>query len=144
MKKLLFIYIIACTLQACNGKHCDENCEKSQTAKVYTGSNKTVVTDTTKGISCSLTTEELDKRKMTVLSQIKSKILEKKELKDGYSFKFDNSDQTIDMLTDFAKTERHCCNFFNFAININNDGFIWFDLTGPKEAKEMINSELAL
>ena len=48
------------------------------------------------------------------------------------------------MLTDFIKSERQCCDFFNFSIHVKNDGTIWFDLTGPKEAKEMIGQELAL
>jgi hypothetical protein len=144
MKKLFLILLAPVLLQSCGGKSvCGDNCKKPQT---YTanGSTATVVSDTSKGPACKLTSSELEKRKTDVLSVIKSKILERKELADGYSFKFVNSDENINMLTDFIKSERQCCDFFNFSIHVKNDGTIWFDLTGPKDAKEMIGQELAL
>lgn len=122
---------------------CGDNCKKPA---IYTanGNTTTVVSDTSKGLACKLTSSEMEKRKTDVLSVIKSKILEKKELPDGYSFKFTNSDENINMLTDFVKSERQCCDFFNFSIHVNNNGDLWFDLTGPKDAKEMIGEELGM
>jgi hypothetical protein len=137
MKKILAACIAILVLQSCNG----DKCNKEKCAAP--GLSQKVVGDTT-NISCKLTSAELQKRRESVLSLLKSKALEKKELPDGYSFKFENTDEMIDALTDFVKSERQCCDFFNFAINIRNDGTLWFDLTGPKGAKEMISSELGL
>ena len=118
-------------------------CKKGSDSIAQTG-GKTVVVSDTVNISCRLSSEETQKRKKNVLEVIKSKVREKKELKDGFSFRFDNSDQTISMLTDFIKSERQCCDFFNFTMVVKNDGSLWFDLTGPTVAKEMIVSELGL
>lgn len=139
--KTQFILFISLFLLACNHRNCDDNCKKN-TSHLTTG--KTVISDTTKDLSCKLTSAELEKRKTNVLSVIKSKVLDKKELGNGYSFKFENTDAMIDMLTDFIKSERQCCDFFNFTIHVNNNGDLWFDLTGPKDAKEMISSELEM
>jgi hypothetical protein len=144
MKKFITFISITIILQSCGNKKAD-NCNDEFCRKKNSGKNSsTVVSDTTKSLSCKLTSAELQQRKATVLSNLKNKVLEKKELKAGYSFKFENSDEMIDLLTDFIKSERQCCDFFNFSMTVKNDGFIWLDLTGPKEAKEMIGEELGL
>ena len=144
MKNSFFILIAIFILFGCENKDaCGDNCRKKESISSASG-GKTVVSDTGKGLSCKLTSEELEERKTNVLLVIKKKVLDKKELSNGYSFKFENTDEMIDMLTDFVKSERQCCDFFNFALHINNDGSLWFDLTGPKDAKEMISSELEL
>ncbi|HVX00137.1 MAG TPA: hypothetical protein VHA52_06870 [Candidatus Babeliaceae bacterium] len=93
---------------------------------------------------CKLTSPELQKRKATVIASIKKLVIEKKELPNGYSYKLDGSDNNINLLTDFIKTERQCCNFFNFSINVNNDQFAWLKITGNKGVKNFIASELEL
>ncbi len=96
-------------------------------------------------LSCKLMTAELQERKETVLASLGKQVIEKKELENGYAFKFNGSDKMIDEITDFAKTERHCCDFFAFNISISGDtSFLWFEITGPKEAKEFIATELEL
>jgi hypothetical protein len=96
-------------------------------------------------ISCKLTTEELQKRKETVLESLKKQILEKKELKDGYVFKFSGSDSTANELIEFVRSERSCCNFFVFTLSFSGDGKeTWLSLTGPDGTKEMISDELGL
>jgi hypothetical protein len=100
--------------------------------------------DSTK-IACKLTTPELRERKETVLARLKSQVIEKKELKDGYAFKFDGSDKMLDELTEFIKTERACCDFFTFNLSIAGDkNTAWLELTGAEGAKEFIGSELGL
>jgi hypothetical protein len=140
--KFIFFVLIAFLLQSCGSSE-TKSCEKEGCMKSATGKG-VVVSDTSKELSCTLTSAELQKRKTDVLSVLKSKILERKELPDGYSFRFANSDEMIDLLTDFIKSERQCCDFFNFSIHVRNDGVLWFDLTGPKDAKEFIGSELGL
>ena len=70
---------------------------------------------------------------------------EKKELKNGYAYKFEGSDGTVDQLADFIKTERMCCDFFTFNISVSGDkSEAWLQIAGPKGAKEFIVSELEL
>lgn len=100
---------------------------------------------TSSPLSCKLMTPELQNRKETVLASLRKKVTQKKELENGYAFKFNGSDEMIDELTDFVKTERHCCDFFTFNLSISGDtSFLWFEITGPKEAKEFITTELEL
>ena len=96
-------------------------------------------------LSCKLTTPELQKRKETVLASLKKQIIEKKELKDGWAFKFNGTDSMVDELTEFIKTERECCNFFTFKLSITGDkSAVWLELTGADGVKEMITTELEL
>jgi len=118
----------------------------SKPKQVETIATKDSCNDSCKQIlSCKLTTPEMDKRKATVLKSLRKQIMEKKELPNGYAYKFIGNDKMIDELTDFAKTERHCCDFFTFNIAITGDStFLWLQITGPKEAKEFIITELEL
>lgn len=96
-------------------------------------------------LSCKLTSPELQKRKETILKDLRKKVLEKTELVNGYKFKFAGTDTMLNELIDFIKTERACCNFFTFNLSVTGDqSAIWMELTGPKNAKEFITTELAL
>ena len=106
-----------------------------------------VATDVTteKEIVCKLTSPELQKRKETVLEAIKKEVLEKKELPDGYSYKFNGTDSIYNQLTSFIGSERQCCDFFTFTLKIQDEkSFIWMDITGPEGAKEMLTAEAGL
>jgi hypothetical protein len=63
-------------------------------------------------VVCKLTSPEMQKRKETVIASLKRKMIEKRELTNGFSYKFAGSDGLIDELTTFVKTERLCCEFF--------------------------------
>lgn len=94
---------------------------------------------------CKLTPKELQARKATVLESLRKQVIEKKELDNGFSYRFTNTDQVLDELTDFIKTERQCCDFFDFSLSIlSDDNAIWLSLTGPKNAKDFIKAELNL
>lgn len=94
-------------------------------------------------LSCRLTTPELQKRKETVIANLKQQILERKELENGYAFKFTGTDSMLDELMEFVKTERECCQFFTFGLSISGDkNAVWLELTGPDGAKEFIITEL--
>lgn len=119
-------------------------CDRPNKAKSKTMKDNCCKKSTTE-LSCKLTTPELQKRKATVLESLRKQIIEKKELENGYAFKFNGSDKMIDELTEFAKTERQCCDFFTFNLAITGDTTaVWFEIVGPKEAKEFIKTELEL
>jgi hypothetical protein len=97
------------------------------------------------GLSCKLTTPELRQRKETVIKSLKAQILTKKELKNGYSYKFVGTDKMVDELTEFVKTERECCDFFTFNLSISGDkSEAILEITGPKGAKDFIKTELEM
>ncbi|WP_423128499.1 hypothetical protein [Gaoshiqia sp. Z1-71] len=94
-------------------------------------------------MSCKLTTPELRERKETVIASLKRQIIDKKELKNGYAFKFSGTDKILDELIEFIKTERACCDFFTFTISISGDNTeAWLELTGADGVKEFITAEL--
>src|SRR5688572_26560060 len=82
-------------------------------------------TPASKPMVCKLTTPEQQKRRATVIAQLKQQVLEKKELPNGYAFKFNGTDGMLDQLTDFIKSERMCCDFFDFMIQVSNEGTAW-------------------
>src|SRR5690349_7030285 len=96
-----------------------------------------------KPIACKLTSPELQQRKSEVLASLKAKTLRRIELSDGYSYLFASTDENIDELTSFIKTERICCDFFCFTIFVNDD-HLWLTITGDSGAKEFIAGELGL
>jgi hypothetical protein len=97
----------------------------------------------TSKLTCKLTSPELRIRKEQVIAALKSKILDSRELVDGYEYKFDASDDMLDQLTEFIKSERICCEFFDFGLNLKNNQ-VWLSITGPEGSKEFIKTELAL
>jgi len=130
--------------QQCSGE--DACCTQDKT-KQTTANTKTIFPMTpavkTKQVACKLTTPELRKRKEEVIAVLKSNVLEKVELKDGYRYTFEGSDAMMDTLVAFIKTERQCCNFFTFNLTVSDDeSHLWLSLTGPDGAKEFIKAEL--
>jgi len=107
----------------------------------YAQNNKAMQPD----LTCKLTSPELQKRKATVIASLKTKILAKAELPNGFTYTFTGSDAQVDELTDFIKTERQCCDFFDFSLKVSGKGtHAWLTITGPKGAKDFIHSELGL
>ena len=96
-------------------------------------------------LTCKLTTPELRERKATVIANLKKQVLQRKELKNGFAYKFNGSDTMVDELTTFVKTERVCCDFFIFNLSISGDkSEAWLEITGPKGAKDFIKTELEM
>ena len=141
-RKIFFIALATFVFTSCSNK------SESKLADRKTSlfcNDKCETKDKQGNLTCKLTTPELQKRKATVLTSLQKQILETKELENGYAFKFNGSDKTIDELTEFAKSERQCCDFFSFNISITGDTTsVWFEITGSKEAKEFIKTEMEL
>jgi hypothetical protein len=97
-----------------------------------------------KAMACKLTSPELRKRKEEVIAQLKAKVLDKKELADGYSYKFNGTDEMLDSLTAFIKSERLCCDFFNFKLSVSADSVAWLEILGPDGVKDFIRTELEM
>lgn len=96
-------------------------------------------------LTCKMLPEELKVRKETVLQSLKTKILDRKEMKNGYAFKFPGNDLVVDEIVEFIKTERECCDFFVFNLSVSGDkSEAWLTMTGVEGAKDFITQELGL
>lgn len=104
--------------------------------KVKTAPNSEVLT-------CRLTSPELRDRKDEVFESLKKSVKDRQELKNGYRYTFGGSDSTLTEIVDFIKSERACCPFFSFNLNVDGtDRDIVLKITGPKGAKEFIKAEM--
>ncbi len=94
-------------------------------------------------ISCKLTTPELQQRKKTILMELKNLLLEKTETDKGVKYKFEGTDKMLDLLTNFIKTERLCCDFFVFNLTTSShSNLVWLELSGPEGTKDFITREI--
>lgn len=137
-KTATFLTLAILALTACSNPDkgttassaCDDNCKARNNANE---------------LSCKLATPELQRRKETVIASLKQQVLEKKELEDGYAFRFPGTDEVLDELAEFIKTERACCSFFTFGLSVSGDkGETWLELTGIEGSKNFITAELGL
>jgi len=94
-----------------------------------------------KEVACKLTTPELRERKEKVIAMLRENVLEKEELQKGFRYKFLATDEMLDELTAFIKSERVCCNFFDFTLNLSGQ-IAWLSITGPDGTKNFIKTEL--
>ena len=96
-------------------------------------------------IACKLSTPELQKRKATIISDLKKLLVARQELENGFNYQLPGTDETLDWLTAFIKPKRLCFDFFNYELVIGNDQQpIQLRLTGPQGAKDFIVNELGL
>jgi hypothetical protein len=94
-----------------------------------------------KPIVCNLTSPELQERKATVIAALKARLLSKETLGHGVRLKFQSTDDMLDKLIEFIKTERLCCNFLLFELKVE-ENFAWLALTGPHGTKDFLEKEL--
>ena len=96
-------------------------------------------------IACTLTPAELKQRKLSGLAALKEKALEIKELPNGFASKFEYSNDMMQMLEEFVRTEKECCGFFEFTVQTDEDKrFVWLEVKGPQGVKEFIKAELEM
>ena len=94
-------------------------------------------------LTCKLTTPELQQRKRTVIAELKALVKERKEDAKAVSYKFESIDKNIDLVSSFIKTERLCCDFFEFTLEVESDSkFMWLKLSGPDGVNQFIREEV--
>jgi len=90
-------------------------------------------------VACRLTEPELRERRETVLARAAEGVREARELPDGYSYRFDADDETLDFLFHLVRLERECCPFLAFRVTVEPDeGPVWLELRGPEGAKAFV------
>jgi|SRR5215469_3566553 len=67
------------------------------------------------------------------------------EMDRGYEFQFSPKDVTLAELADWVVNESKCCPFFDFHIDLENEGkLICLRLTGEEGIKQFIRAEFSL
>lgn len=90
-------------------------------------------------IACSLTDNELQKRRKSVLSNVAASLIDSQELPDGFRFRFSIDDSILQNLITVINLERKCCPFLDFNLSLEaGEDFASLDLTGRQGAKEAI------
>ena len=65
------------------------------------------------------------------------------ELSNGFAFQFLADTPAILKAAQFISTERLCCPFFKFTLELEPDsGSLWLRITGPEEAKQVLEAGL--
>lgn len=146
MKNLIKIFgVIAVIASACNRQEAPATKVASEAIRTDSLAEFVRARNDSATFSCSLPDDELQNRKATVLAKLKSMLKEKKELKDGYAFRFDGTTEVVDYLKEFIITERECCKFFVFTLSVGGDQKeAWLELTGPEGVKDVIENELEM
>lgn len=141
-KILISSIVIMC---GCSAKQSSSSTRKTMNHSIENASfsGSPIACNKVTEVTCKLTSTELRERKKTVIAGLRKKIIEKRELKNGYAFKFPGNDAVLDELVTFIKTERECCDFFTFGLSVSGDkSETWLELTGAGNTKDFITSEL--
>ena len=105
--------------------------------------NSSIMEKPQQTLVCKLTTPELQKRRATVIRDLISLLRDKKGISNGYRYSFNSDDKTLDKLLHFIKTERMCCDFFQFTIAIDGPEAT-LEISGPEGAREFLDHEVGL
>jgi hypothetical protein len=103
----------------------------------------TTMKTTENGFTCKLTTSELQKRKDSIIADLKSRILERTELDNGVSYRFYSNEEMLDKINSFIKTEMMCCDFFSFDVVVDKEAMV-LRITGPEGVKDFLKAEIDL
>jgi hypothetical protein len=80
-------------------------------------------------------------RHASLLQGVSARILETRELSDGFAFRFAAEGETIAELAEWIGLERICCPFLRFSIEVEaNAGPVWLRLTGSAQVKAFVGS----
>ena len=90
-------------------------------------------------IVCTLTPEQLQARRSSLLPGVLERAQEIEPIADGYRVRFAASSETLQAIAAMIDAERHCCRFLRFQLTIEPDeGPIVLAVTGPPGTRELI------
>jgi hypothetical protein len=83
--------------------------------------------------------------KTLISGKMKIAQVERKELSNGYAFRFRPEAVSLMELADWVSSEARCCPFFDMSIEVEPDGGpLWLKLTGKEGVKQFIRMEFKL
>ena len=99
------------------------------------------------GFYCNLKALTLPERARLyqLTEKLKAARIESVELLDGYAFRVQSEQVSIGELAEYVSSERKCCPFFDFAIELQRDGGpLWLKLRGKDGVKEFMRHEFGI
>ena len=96
-------------------------------------------------MACSLSQQDLAKRREELAADTFKNIQQVQELADGYALRYPGEKDWATKLLDFILFERACCPFFTFELTFEPDsGPIWLRVRGQEGVKEFLKQDLHL
>jgi hypothetical protein len=96
-------------------------------------------------IACSLSDEELRRRREALASDVYKNFEQVDELPDGYAFRYPGGEEWAGRLLELITFERECCPFITFELSFEPaQGPLWLRLRGAAGVKEFIREELRM
>jgi hypothetical protein len=90
-------------------------------------------------IVCTLSEEDLQKRRRDVLEGVYAAVIKTTELPDGYLYEFAFGAEILTTLARLVSLEHDCCRFLTFRISAQaGEALLKLEITGPAEAKPVI------
>ena len=84
-------------------------------------------------IVCTLTPDEIEDKRTTLLPDLVAQAVERIPLPDGFRWRFESSDAVLSAAAVTINTERQCCRFLRFVLTVEPDGgALWLDITGAQ------------
>lgn len=94
-------------------------------------------------LCCTLNQREDIARRGRLIRTLYESAVERRELKNGFAFKFHGDAATEQHVFDFVSMERNCCRFLSFDLRLGAErGAIWLAMEGPDGVKEFARAEL--
>src|SRR5262245_55291777 len=88
-------------------------------------------------IACTLTSEQLQERRSTLLEPVSQAVLEVQEREQGYAYRFPAN--MLEALFQVIRLEHQCCAFLRFTLTVEpGDGPLWLEVAGPEGTKELL------
>ncbi|MFP8953328.1 Zn-dependent oxidoreductase [Natrialbaceae archaeon A-arb3/5] len=91
-------------------------------------------------IECTLTNEQRQERAERIQSVLADRYKGVIECDDGYSLRFDGSDEALSAIATFVTNERRCCSFAEYSIDISPPyEETRLTITGPDGSKSLFD-----
>ncbi len=92
---------------------------------------------------CNLPSAEQRKIQASLYKKFALLVTERKEIANGFAYKFSSEKTKLSELEEFIKNEGECCPFMSFKIvSQSNKKEIWVEVTSPKGEKEYFETFL--
>lgn len=140
-------------LSGCTGlesKMCNNDCVKKEVVVkdeknklTFWESGSKIMDSDNEPLVCTLMGAELAERKGALQKEIFSQVKKVDEIETGYIFSFKYDESFLMKMTDYVIAENNCCPFFTFEIKLHSKNDALLKITGPPEAKKMLEMFLA-
>lgn len=99
--------------------------------------------DSTPPVACTLTPERVEAYSKGVRTALGARFAGATEREDGYTLRFDGTDETLSAVATFVSNELECCSFAEYVIGVSPPyEETRLTITGPEGTKTMFRDGL--